>query len=490
MSEDLRIAHITRAPKKQEHKPVDFHDRAKLLEANDADEALTFEVSELVNQALLRVSLLFSSMYLATTQKLYWFIPTAAIDTLAVAATGDGACMMMYNVKFVKSLSNVDDVLFTVLHELTHLFVKDLCYAPDLMKDQTFILAQEICNNHFCLTRLGRKNLPTQDKVDPTTGKVTRESVGIDPHKLYREYAKAVEDAVSYETFVSTPMRCYSEMKRMPNPPGEGKKYQVCVHQGGSQPGDDCGDGQGLPSDSDTISSVVKGALEQAMQDALKGDSRAREELLALAGITEGSEKASKMWGDLGLGALRGETVKTRKVEWWSRWLRRVLGSKLTHGGKLIYPRKRAGILSLLGYDSPMLHRGPEKTKRVVRAIDTSGSMSQEFLNRFFKITGQTVGVEWVDLSFDAVVMPYQAGERVYGGGGTSFKIVQDYVEGNLEVNGKKFDGRYDAVLMVTDGYAPHITPKEPGKWIWLVTEDGDMWMDGKMLCHRIDLPE
>ena len=29
---------------------------------------------------------------------------------------------------------------------------------------------------------------------------------------------------------------------------------------------------------------------------------------------------------------------------------------------------------------------------------------------------------------------------------------------------------------MVTDGYAPHVTPADPDRWIWLITDNGDTW--------------
>ncbi len=35
-----------------------------------------------------------------------------------------------------------------------------------------------------------------------------------------------------------------------------------------------------------------------------------------------------------------------------------------------------------------------------------------------------------------------------------------------------------DAIIMVTDGYAAPIAPKESDRWIWLITEGGsDDWI-------------
>lgn len=85
--------------------------------------------------------------------------------------------------------------------------------------------------------------------------------------------------------------------------------------------------------------------------------------------------------------------------------------------------------------------------------------------------------------------MPFRPGERVFGGGGTSFQAVADYVEGRTEVRGARFEERADAIVVLTDGFAPHITPAEPDKWIWLITQGGDDWPERRrpqMSCHRV----
>jgi predicted metal-dependent peptidase len=137
--------------------------------------------------------------------------------------------------------------------------------------------------------------------------------------------------------------------------------------------------------------------------------------------------------------------------------------------------------------------RGPERTKVLVVAYDTSGSMPGHVVEWLTELVGRIDGVEVHWLSFDGVVMPFKAGERVYGGGGTSFAAVADYVEGRTAVNDEFFAETPDAVVMLTDGHAAHITPAEPDKWIWLITEGGDDWPDHHtppMACHRVTTGE
>lgn len=122
-------------------------------------------------------------------------------------------------------------------------------------------------------------------------------------------------------------------------------------------------------------------------------------------------------------------------------------------------------------------------------AYDTSGSMPHGVVEWMTELVGSIDGVEAHWLAFDGVVMPFKPGEAVHGGGGTSFQAVVDHVEGRSTVDGELFEERFDAVIMLTDGHAPHVTPAEPDKWIWLITEDGDDWPDHHtppMACHRV----
>jgi len=205
---------------------------------------------------------------------------------------------------------------------------------------------------------------------------------------------------------------------------------------------------------------------------------------------TEGaSERTSRLWGQLGAGILRGRTARTGTVHWWQRWLVDVLASRLREGERLVYPKKRGALLAALGRDPMLSRRGPVREKVLVIAYDTSGSMPGRVIDWLTELVGGIDGVEAHWLSFDGVVMPFVPGERVYGGGGTSFQAVADYVEGRTEVRGRFFEERPDAVVMLTDGFAPHITPAEPDKWIWLITEGGDDWPEAHsppMACHRV----
>ncbi|WP_367319547.1 hypothetical protein [Streptomyces sp. HUAS ZL42] len=450
---------------------VDLADRSALERYRPADPGVVEEARRLKEAALLDFGLTESAVASWLYAKCHHQIPTTAVDTAAVVASGDGTCLLLYNPGFFVGLG-LDGVKFVLFHEARHLVHRHLFADPDLRDDPVFELAAEVSINHVAMVRLDREELPLLD------GRPT----GVDPRQVYDAYWEDLTthglEPVTYETFTETDMRVYGELKRMHSPPVPERR--MCVH---------LEDGW-VPADQETVDAVTSSALLNSLLAARRGHTGAERELLDLMGRTEdGSARAAKIWGNLGAGMLRGETTRTRTVHWWQRWLVDVLGSKLRDGERLVYPQKRGALLAALGQDPMLARRGPVREKVLVVAYDTSGSMPQHVITWLTELVGRIDGVEAHWLSFDAVVMPFKPGERVYGGGGTSFQVVADYVEGRTEVNGRRFDVTPDAVVMLTDGYAPPITPAEPDKWIWLITEGGDEWPETHtpaMACHRV----
>jgi hypothetical protein len=411
-------------------------------------------------------------------------IPTTAVDTAAVVASGDGTCLLLYNPdRFVRL--GLDGVKFVLFHEARHLVHRHLFAEPELRADPVFALAAEVSVNHVALTRLGRGELPLLD------GRPT----GVDPRKVYEAYHADLTahglEPVPYRVFIDTDLRVYGELRRMHHPPVPESWLCPRLVEGA------------VPADQETIDSVVSSALLNTLLAARRGHTGAERELLELMGRTEeGSARAARIWGNLGAGVLRGRTTATRTVDWWQRWLVDVLGTRLREGERLVYPKKRGALLAALGHDPMLSRRGPVREKVLVIALDTSGSMPDHVVSWLTELVGTIDGVVAHWLSFDAVVMPFRPGERsemgvppdevwgrVYGGGGTSFQAVADYVEGRTEVNGRRLDVTPDAVVVVTDGYAPPITPAEPDRWIWLITEGGSDWPETHtpaMACHRV----
>lgn len=444
---------------------VDLTDRRALANWRPAAPEVIAEAERLKEAALLDFGLTESVVASWLFSKCRHQIATTAVETAAVVASGDGTCLLLFNPDFFVGIG-LDGVKFVLFHEARHLVHRHLFADQELREDPVFTLAAEVVINHVAMVRLNQ-SLPVHN------GKPT----GIDPRRIHALYTEDLTAhrlvPVSYEDFIGTDMTVYSELKRMKHPP---VPAPLCIHVT-----------HGLPLDQEAIDAIVSSSLLNSLLAARRGNSGAEGELLDLMGRTE--DTAGNIWGNLGAGLLRGTTARTGKVDWWQRWLVDVLGSKLRQGERLVYPKKRGAVLAVLGH-GPMLSRsGPVRDKVLVIAYDTSGSMPNGVVEWMTELVGGIDGVQAHWLSFDGVVMPFRPGEAVHGGGGTSFQNVVDHVEGRSTVDGEHFEETPDAVIMLTDGYAPHVTPAEPDKWIWLITEGGDDWPDSHnppMACHRV----
>jgi len=450
---------------------VGLTDRRALESWRPAAPEVLAEAHRLKEAALLDFGLTESAVASWLYAKCRHQIATTAVDTAAVVASGDGSCLLLYNPDFFVALG-IEGVKFVLFHEARHLVQRHLYADPELRADPVYRLATEVTINHVALERLGRAGLPVLDGTP----------VGIDPREIHRAYVADLSEqrlpALDYREFVRTDQSVHAELRRMRRPP---VRACLCIHESG----------QAVPADQETIDRVGSSVLLNALLAARRGHTVAERELRDLLDRTEGgSERAARLWGSLGAGFLRGQTTATRRVDWWQRWLVDVLGSRLGEGERLVYPKKRGALLNALGQPPMLSRRGPIRRKVLVIAYDTSGSMPNHVVDWLTELVGRIDGVEAHWLSFDAVVMPFRPGERVYGGGGTSFQAVADHVEGRtVSGDGSTFDERPDAIVVLTDGYAPPITPAEPDKWIWLITEGGDDWPDHHhppMACHRV----
>lgn len=419
---------------------VDLTDRRALLSWQPAAAEVVAEAERLKEAALLDFGLTESAVASWLYAKCHHQLPTTAVPTAAVVASGDGSCLLLYNPEFFVGIG-LEGVKFVLFHEARHLIQRHLHAEPELRDDPVHRLATEVTINHVAMVRLDRRELP----------ELNGEPVGVHPREIYRAYRDDLAgqglQSVEYREFVATDQSVYTELRRMRRPP----VVHDCVHLDQSLE---------VPLDQETVDRITSSILLNSLLAARRGHRGAEQELRDLMERTVGSsERISRIWGQLGAGQLRGRTDATRRVEWWQRWLVDVLASRLSEGERLVYPKKRGALLAALGQPPLLSRRGPVRQRVLVVAYDTSGSMPTRVVDWLTELVGRIDGVVAHWLSFDGTVMPFRPGERVYGGGGTSFQVVADYVEGRTAGPGGLFAEDPDAVIVVTDGHAPPITP-------------------------------
>lgn len=462
--------------------------------ANTATPEETEAATARINTALSHAGLGDAPVLANVMMNVHYRVPTTDIDTMAVTARGDGIPVLMYNPHFTLQLAETWCVLFVLYHEMLHLLYRHLEADRELHTDRRYNLACEATINRTAMSSLDslcRGSLPLV-RTHTRTGTEKVEKTGIDPQKVYKEYAAAADkhgiQKVSEKAFYLSEMTAYHELCRLPEDLPQQDQDTDCLH--GGDPGDGSENANGVQLDDKTVSEVMDNALQQSLTQALRGDEKAREELLKLANATEaGNDKATKAWGLLGLGALRGETAATGEMPWWKQFLGDALATLLQPGRKISLAKKRLGVVTGMRLDPMLTHRGMRRTTVVKIFIDTSASMPDRVLSQISALVGQIpdTTVHWY--MFDGAVMPLTPGGKVHGGGGTNFDNCVALIEGDLQIDGDEgSDHEADAVIMVTDGYAEKVQPADPDRWIWLITAGGDTWPEAAgMRCHVID---
>lgn len=118
-----------------------------------------------------------------------------------------------------------------------------------------------------------------------------------------------------------------------------------------------------------------------------------------------------------------------------------------------------------------------EFTTKLLLAIDTSGSISNQNLKNFYGVINKffKYGIESIDvLNFDCELQgePVSFKKRqttfnISGRGGTDFQPVFDYAKDHPE---------YDGVIILTDGYANHPQKKSgtKAKFVWVLSSEAE----------------
>jgi len=125
----------------------------------------------------------------------------------------------------------------------------------------------------------------------------------------------------------------------------------------------------------------------------------------------------------------------------------------------------------------------------VVFFLDTSGSC-WGLKDRFF-YAAETLPEETFRIHlycFDTNIYPTSlASRKVNGGGGTSFGILESFIQQSIRKG--EMTNYPDAVFVITDGYGDIISPEIPKNWYWFLTDGGSKECIDKK-CHTFNLSD
>lgn len=110
-----------------------------------------------------------------------------------------------------------------------------------------------------------------------------------------------------------------------------------------------------------------------------------------------------------------------------------------------------------------------ENKAKIIFFLDTSGScisLKERFFQAANSLNKNKFQVEL--LCFDTEVYKTNLETKtIYGGGGTSFKILESYIKNNYEKYPK-------LVFVLTDGFGDIIEPEMPQAWHWFIYSEGN----------------
>lgn len=189
-------------------------------------------------------------------------------------------------------------------------------------------------------------------------------------------------------------------------------------------------------------------------------------------------EQEKKGWGSIAGDIVSQILAANRSVVNWKKEVRYFIGKLVLHGHRSTRSRLNRREQSLAAnrveeLQDIYLHPGKRKhyTSRLLVAIDTSGSVSDNELSEFVdEINGMIHHVECDYICFDTQLYgepkPFSKRAKhveIKGRGGTSFHPVCNLID----------ELKYDGLVIMTDGFAP-FPDKPKARVMWCLTKSGE----------------
>jgi len=181
-----------------------------------------------------------------------------------------------------------------------------------------------------------------------------------------------------------------------------------------------------------------------------------------------------------GLEKLMDVTTRVKRKKKWESVIKKWIDKNLKQSEKIHdqWTRKNRrfscinpGFFIPTEMDSDEIN--DEKTKiTVMFFLDTSGSCSH-LASRFWN-AAKSIPPERFNIllhCFDTRVFETSLKSgKLYGFGGTSFSVIEQYIQNTIK--SKKIKRYPSAVFVITDGMGDAVTPQYPERWYWFLSEN------------------
>ncbi len=366
------------------------------------------------------------------------------VGTAAVSLTPHGLHLIVNPEFFMKELKK-DERVAVIKHEALHLLFRHL-YRPLIKKGDAKlfnIAADLVVNQHVAPWPL--PEMAVTLRAFPDMGLEANQTL-----EWYYDKLQALHKAMQAGKSTGAP-QSEEALERVMGEPQQGD-HSFWFAGGGEGFGEAGGEG---PGDGPTLTEGLRRAMESDLERHLL---RARD------------HSASKGWGNLP-AEIRTELeaiAQRRKPQIdWKRTLR--LFASSGYRTEVVATQRR--MSKRFGTFPGIRIR---RKQRLAVVIDTSGSISEDVLEVFFReihgIWKNDADVMVIECDADVhrcYAYQGQTPKAVQGGGGTRFDPALAWV-------GNPRNGRFDACIYLTDGYAsePEVRPRCP--LMWVITAGGN----------------
>ena len=379
---------------------------------------------------------------------------TLSLPTAGVSFNKETDELVLYwNPEFFRKLSNWE-IKGVLLHEFNHLIFGHLA-ARRRDPFRTWNIATDLAINSLIVAQAGSRR--DGDKADalplPREGLIPGQRPYMDPEMLakapadqraaYEQFADLIASFPTMQTSEWYHFKLIEESKKNEGDDGKGKTMRQLL---GTEPGegdfeviiggDSMDDHSGWDNVPEEMRSYVEGRVKAVLEKAVNH-----------------ADQQANGWGNMPLGIQAEIRRSVSNIINWRSVLRQFVGS-LTRGERTTSIKR---INRRYAYIHPGVKRG--YTARLAVAIDQSGSVDDGQLNAFFSELASLTRRTTVDIRpFDCYLDPKDVFEWKKGtnpklqrvrGGGTDFNAPTKFV------NDPKNRGKWDGLLVLTDGEAP-----------------------------------
>jgi hypothetical protein len=399
---------------------------------------------------------------------------TDSIDTAAVVFDKDGKCInFLFNEKFWNECDDYKK-LFVISHECLHVILNHGSRFKDTKEKRLANIAQDIVINHLLVENFGF----IQDQIQGWENYCWVDTVFKDKKIFGRSFPK---DESSEFYFVQL-LKTKEESNKEPNSKGSGGQGKS--GQDTDDKSDDGSSSDGNQNEIDNLPSTVDDhnkSFNEPTDDLIKdilGD-LSNEEIESLSEKLQSTINKDAKAGSMPLCApflVKRPSVIIKKKKWESvikKWEKLAIVNQDTEIEQWIrLPRRFSCVETDLFI--PCEESVEEICKKkdkidVYFFLDTSGScfhLAERFFAAALTLDPKKFNIRL--FCFDTKVVETDLkGQQLFGGGGTSFSVIERHIK-SIVASGSKYP---QAVFIITDGMGDNVAPAFPKRWHWFLTE-------------------